>query len=301
MTTLTAMRGYPGSGKSTIARTIPGVVVGRDYLRHQMYGKYRLDDGGEETVTIAQEAQVRALLEAGISVVVDDMNVNPRYLRSWARMARDLGVDFAVEDMRTPVDTCILRDGQRNPDKIVGEDVIRKIAKRWPMEKWPTVTVKPKPTYDLVPYEAHANTIPAIIVDIDGTLAHHGPEGRSPYDYSRVSEDVVDETIRNLVNHEGGRGTVIIICSGRDSTCYTDTEKWLHDNGVRFDILLMRPEDAKDENGNKLADYVVKYDLFDKHIRPFYNVKYCLDDRRQVIDMYRALGLKVLDVAGNNF
>lgn len=300
MTTLHCLRGYPGSGKSTLARTLPGVVVGRDYLRFQMFGKYRLDEDGEQAVTVAQQAMVRALLAAGTDVVIDDMNVNGRYLRDWAKVAREFGADFTVHDVRTPVWECIERDINRDAEKYVSEAVIEKIAKRWPMEKWPTVRVNPKPTVELVPYVPKPNTPPAIIVDIDGTLAHHGPDGRSPFDYSRVSEDVVDETVREIVNHEWARGTLVIVCSGRDSTCYRDTEKWLVNNGVSFDVLLMRGEE-QDEQGNKLPDWIVKAGIFDLSIRDLYTVKYVLDDRQQVVDMWRALGLKCLQVAPGNF
>jgi predicted kinase len=295
------MRGYPGSGKSTIARELPGVVVGRDYLREQMFGKYELSHVGEAAVTVAQQAQVRALLESDHDVIVDDMNVNPRYLRDWAKVARDLGVDFAVHDVREPVEVCVYRDYQRMlaGGRYVTAEVIRKIAKRFPVEKWPTVTVKPKPTAKVVPYVPDLNRPPAILVDIDGTLAHMAD--RSPYDYSRVSEDTVDETIRDLVWQEWDRGTHVIVCSGRDSSCREATEKWLVDNGVRYDGLLMRPEHATDERGNKLPDWIVKLGLFDEHVRDRFRVKFVLDDRQQVVDMWRELGLKCLQVAPGDF
>lgn len=302
MTKLTCMRGYPGSGKSVAARSIPGVVVGRDYLRKQLFGQYIVGNDHEDVVTIAQQAQVRALLTAGHDVVIDDMNVNGRYLRDWAKLARDLKADFAVHDVRTSVETCILRDVNRerlDAGKSVGESVIRKIAKRFPMDKWPTVVVKPKPMVELVPYVAQPNTPPAIIVDIDGTLAHM--VDRSPFDYSQVHTDTVDETIRALVNSEWARGTLVIVCSGRDSSCREATEKWLGDHGILFDRLLMRDGEAKDAAGNKLPDWIVKAGIFDEHIRERFNVKYVLDDRQQVVDMWRALGLKCLQVAEGNF
>jgi hypothetical protein len=37
------------------------------------------------------------------------------------------------------------------------------------------------------------------------------------------------------------------------------------------------------------------------HIRPNYDVKYVIDDRDQVVDMWRSLGLRVLQVAPGNF
>jgi predicted kinase len=295
------MRGYPGSGKSTIARQLPGVVVGRDYLREQMYGKSVLDGDGENAVTIAQQAQVRALLAAGLDVVIDDMNVNPRYLRDWAKVARDMGVEFFVYDVFTDVEECKRRDHQRMLEggRYVGDHVIDKIAKRWPQSKWSIVKVKPKPTAEIEEYIPNLHSIPAIIVDIDGTLAHM--DGRSPFDYSQVHTDLIDTTIRDLVNREHARGTHILICSGRDSSCQGATMKWLAEHGVFYDRLLMRDGNAKDDAGNKLPDWIVKLGIFNNCIRDVYDVQYVLDDRQQVVDMWRALGLKCLQVAEGNF
>lgn len=307
MATLTCMRGYPGSGKSTRARELAkhtgAVVVCRDDLRMMLHGTYWTGQNEpEREVTLAEQAQVAAFLRAGKSVIVDATHLHPRYLRDWAKTARDLGADFVVYDVPTSVETCIARDvapERLRSGKVVGEAVIRKAANRAPVDKWPDIQVKPKPTRKLVPYVANPNATPAIIVDIDGTLAHM--TGRSPYDYSRVGEDTVDEVVRELVVRECKAGTIIILCSGRDSSCRQATQLWLRDNGVPWDRLLMRPEGAKDEHGNKTPDWIVKADLFDEHVRDRYNVKYVLDDRQQVVDMWRALGLKCLQVAEGQF
>lgn len=41
--------------------------------------------------------------------------------------------------------------------------------------------------------------------------------------------------------------------------------------------------------------------MFDIWIKNQYNILYVLDDRKQVVDMWRELGLIVLDVAGHEF
>lgn len=74
--TLTCMRGYPGSGKSTKAREIAAatgaVVVCRDDIRKMLHDNYFTGEKEREAeVTIAERAQVSAFLKAGVSVVVD--------------------------------------------------------------------------------------------------------------------------------------------------------------------------------------------------------------------------------------
>lgn len=144
-----------------------------------------------------------------------------------------------------------------------------------------------------------------IIVDIDGTLAHMN--GRTPYDYSKVHTDLVDETIRDIVNkyafssddfvHE----TYVIIVSGRPDTCRDVTEQWLKANHIPYAELHMRNPNLVDINNNKLDDTVIKKDIYEKYIKNRYNVKFVLDDRNRVVDMWRELGLKCLQVQPGDF
>ncbi|QQV92776.1 polynucleotide kinase [Mycobacterium phage OhShagHennessy] len=301
---LTAMRGYPGSGKSTMARQIANelgaVVVSRDELRIMLHDSYWTGKAEcEDQVTVAERAMVTALLKNGFSVVLDETNLEPNRLRKWAKLASQFGATFRRYDMAVPVEECIKRDRRRWERGIrsVGEDVIRKMAKRYPMKNWPDIQAPP--TFDPTPVEWVEGYPEAIIVDIDGTLAHM--DGRSPYDYSQVHTDTVDEQIKWLVNKMDDAGVMILVVSGRDDECREATEKWLSENCIWYDELHMRPTGSVDERGNKLPDYLVKYNLFNEHIRGKYNVRFVLDDRNQVVDLWRAIGLKCLQVAPGDF
>ncbi|PJE24757.1 MAG: polynucleotide kinase [Mycobacterium sp.] len=310
--TLTAMRGYPGAGKSTRAHEIAdetgAVVVCRDDLRKMLHGTHcPLPDKAacakrEQQVTVAEHAQVVALLKADISVVVDATHLEPRYLRKWVKLAALHGAQFERVDVCTPVDECRRRDYSRmlNGGRYVGEGVIDRMAKRWPVEKWPDI--RGGEPFAPVPVDAEwiVGAPVAILVDIDGTLAHMA--GRSPYDYTQVHTDTVDQTVRWLVNALYWRGdTKVIIMSGRDDTCREATEKWLQDRVIQYHHLFMRPAGAVDAEGNKLPDYIVKHDLFNEHIRGQFNVRFVLDDRDQVVHLWRSLGLKCLQVAEGDF
>lgn len=308
--TLTAMRGYPGSGKSTRARELAGitgaVVVCRDNLRMMLHGMYHSGKKElEEQVTVAERAQVAALLKSGVSVIVDATHLEASYLRKWAKMAALYGAAFIRYDVPTDVEKCIDQDWVRkttDPSKHVGEEVIRRMAKRHPMSDWPNIQAPPTVPIEAVKWNPALRE--AVIVDIDGTLAHM--TGRSPYDYSQVHTDVVDDHVRWLVNRlwgyfPPGSDIEILIVSGRDDECRESTEKWLRENGIAFDALYMRPTGAVDNHGNKLPDYVVKHDLFNQHIRGKYNVRFVLDDRDQVVNLWRQLGLKCLQVQPGDF
>ena len=134
----------------------------------------------------------------------------------------------------------------------------------------------------------------AIICDIDGTLAHM--QDRSPYDWDKVSDDVVDKTIKEILRTFYSTSKyAIILASGRDDVCKQITERWLGKNYIFYDALYMRKH-----NDNR-PDEVIKKEIYDKHIKDKYDVVFVLDDRNKVVKMWRDLGLKCLQVAEGDF
>lgn len=131
----------------------------------------------------------------------------------------------------------------------------------------------------------------AIVCDIDGTLAHMGE--RSPYDWHRVGEDTLDQVIIDLLRHFNDR--VIILVSGRDESCRAETADWLAANKVPFQHLYMR------QTGDNRKDVVIKKELHEAHIKGKFQVDFVLDDRNQVVKMWREQGLKCLQVAEGDF
>lgn len=135
----------------------------------------------------------------------------------------------------------------------------------------------------------------AVLVDIDGTLAHRGD--RSPYDWSRVGEDEPNPAVIELVQTIAAAGRHrIILMSGRDEVCRQQTEVWLDAQVVPYEALHMRPH--KDNR----KDSIVKAELYRHHIEGRYDVAWVVDDRDQVVRMWREeLGLTCLQVAEGNF
>lgn len=138
----------------------------------------------------------------------------------------------------------------------------------------------------------------AIIVDVDGTLATKH-EGRGQFDWHLVADDIPNYDIVELVNlyaysKEHDPYTILVL-SGREDICRLDTELWLTRYGVEWDDLFMRAA------GDNRKDAIVKREIYDAHIEPYYEVRVVIDDRQQVVDMWRSLGLRVLQVAPGNF
>lgn len=140
--------------------------------------------------------------------------------------------------------------------------------------------------------------IDAIIVDVDGTVALNN--GRSPYDWSRVSEDLPNKPVIAVVEAMARTGVKVIFCSGRSEECRPDTEKWLaeHLSGigcVGWGGLFMR------KAGDYRQDFIVKAEILEREILPNYNVVVVFDDRDSVVKMWRQLGLTCLQVAPGKF
>ena len=151
-----------------------------------------------------------------------------------------------------------------------------------------------------------------IICDLDGTLAncehrvHHVRNKPKNWDafYAGVREDKVNYPVMNVLDkflcYEGLRYN-IIFCSGRPERCREDTVWWLrevahiwyseHSPDVK---LFMR------KNGDYRADYIVKQEILDTQIDKD-RVLFVLDDRQQVVDMWRRNGLTCFQVAAGDF
>ena len=143
-----------------------------------------------------------------------------------------------------------------------------------------------------------AGLSPAVLVDIDGTVALHGD--RDPYDTSRYHEDAVNEAVVTAVAALQSTGHCVLFCSGRDEKFRKVTMQWLHEKilwplGIMPVNLYMRPE------GDTRRDDVVKLELFDQWIRDRYTVTCVFDDRDRVVKAWRGIGLTVLQVAEGNF
>ncbi|WIM95625.1 AAA family ATPase [Actinoplanes oblitus] len=298
MTRLLITRGLPASGKTTFARKLqPGVVrVNRDDLRRMLHGERLFTQWAEAQVTHAQRATVEALLRARASVVVDDTNLRAKVVREWAEMAARFGASFEVHDFTdVPLAECLRRDADRPEGDRVGEGAIRRMHERYLAGRNVPLPVPfVDPGGPGLVYEPDPELPPVVLVDIDGTVALM--TGRSPYDWSRVGEDAPNPAVIAAVRAMHAAGHAIVFCSGRDAVCREETEAWLElFVGVPYEALFMRPE------GDSRKDAVVKREIFDQEIRDRWRVVGVFDDRRQVVRMWRALGLTVFQVAEGDF
>lgn len=144
-----------------------------------------------------------------------------------------------------------------------------------------------------------------VLCDVDGTIADMGkglPGRRGPYDWDRVGEDEPIEPIIKLVRILRLAGYPTVFVSGRKEQCRQQTEMWLdtHVGWSQHGFLEPAPLFMRADNDNR-PDNEVKLDIYRQHILPTWRVLYVVDDRDQVVRMWRGLGLTVLQVADGAF
>jgi len=281
--TCVIMKGLPASGKSTWCveqlEKYPGKykIVSKDKLRVMLdNGKHSKQR--EVFIREARNALILAALHNGYSILVDDTNLHPMHENDIHALVGDLATIEIKDFTHVDVEMCIQRDSKR--PNYVGEKVIRQMYRDFLQPKPPVLEFDP-----LLPT--------AIICDLDGTLALLN--GRNPYDAARCEEDLVNEPVADILKTYFLAGYTILLASGRSEQHRPQTERWLEKHSIEYNVLYMRVE------GDIRKDAIVKREIYEQHMQGRYTIKFVLDDRNQVVELWRSLGLTVLQVAEGNF
>ena len=156
-----------------------------------------------------------------------------------------------------------------------------------------------------------------IICDLDGTLCdithrlHHVEQSPKNWDafFAGVLGDSVNEPVLRVLQEmtlgncgcSYGERREIIFCSGRPERCRTDTVEWLRRaEEDRFDPESENYKLYMRKDGDFRPDHEVKQEILDSSIDKD-RVLFVLDDRQQVVDMWRRNGLTCFQVAEGNF
>lgn len=299
--------GAPASGKSYQAKKLyetlkqNAVIIERDELREILTGKprtqYRFTKDNEKLVTEAQIALIHKAVDAKRHIIIPDTNFLTGTFQMLRDIAKEIGYEFVVVDMftdfiHTPefayvqdfstrgqleVYRTILNRRDVGREHSVGERVIDRFIGIM-QEHYGIVKASPNPELPR-----------AIMVDIDGTLAHM--HGRSPYDGTKMMSDTVDEHVLETINLYRSAGYKIIIVTGRYQLQVTID--WLKMNNIEYDDIFSRGEE------DRRPDHVVKEEIYFNHIQPKYNARVVFDDRGQVVRMWRSIGIKCYQVEHN--
>lgn len=142
-----------------------------------------------------------------------------------------------------------------------------------------------------------------VIFDVDGTLMdiEHRRHFviQKPKDFDAFREATKDDTPKHeifaIAKALQAAGHRIIISSGRNKSQMDITVDQLTSQGLQFDAIFMR------SNSDFRPDFEVKQEMLTKMKAQGFNPTMAVDDRQQVVDMWRANGITVLQVDEGNF
>lgn len=142
---------------------------------------------------------------------------------------------------------------------------------------------------------------PAILIDIDGTLANIDKRRREflkekDWDsfYSKIHEDHLNVWCHLIIEKFRGDHQIVLV-TGRRQIYEKETLSWLKSNNVTYDKIFFRPGD------DFRPDDIVKMEIFENHIRNSFDVLFVIDDRASVVEMWRNLGLICLQCDVGDF
>ena len=133
------------------------------------------------------------------------------------------------------------------------------------------------------------------LFDLDGTLALM--DGRSPFEWDRVGEDLPNPAVIRIVRMITLAGEPLGFISGRMEQCRQQTTDWLTSHTVLPSVphLWMRKDD------DFRPDEIIKREIYYNEIAPRWDVQGIFDDRNKVVAMWRSLGLTCFQVADGDF
>lgn len=259
-----------------------------------MLGKYWVTSR-ENLVSSIKNNMAEEAINRGYDIVVDNMNLNPREVKLWEKVVElnnedPDGYKYEIEfkDFFIPLEECIRRDAMRpNP---IGEKVIRETWKRYKhfiqtteVENYVNNLIKED---ESKPY--------CLVVDMDSTLCFNTT--KRPWYGEGAAEGMINDVpnmgVLRLVEQWTKPGPTaytnnLIIATGRDTSQEEVTKQWLAKYNIYPQEFYFRRE------GDYRKGVEVKKEQIEKILEK-YNVVAIIDDCEPIVNMYREMGLTVL-------
>lgn len=288
MSKLLILVGAPGSGKSTFARYFlrtedNWIRVNRDDFRLMQFGDSLMIPFYEERISKMVEASVLTLLKSDTNVIIDATNTSLRTIQDMIHTYTEYAdISFKVFDL--PVDELVKRCDKRYEEtgKFISKSVVeRNVANlKHTLEKFDFAPIPRKVQVATTSYTTQDKNLPkAVICDLDGTLSLLN--GRDPYNAATCDNDLLNEPVAAALKMAKQQGYQVILLSGREDKFREPTVRFLNKHQIGYDLLLMRT------SNDFRKDNIIKRELFEGEIQGKYFVEFLLDDRNQVVDMWR--------------
>lgn len=322
MKQLVVLVGPPGSGKSNLRYELlekDTSLNGITYISQDEQGK----DGHKQNFKLA--------LNEGINIIVDRMNFNKEQRARYLNPAKELGYKTKIIVLQTSRQLCFERMGSRKDHPTIKDFETAKKAMNTFMKAYERPTPDEADEIEFIQCNTNSsdqrdlnkNKFGAIIIDLDGTMANcdhrlHFIRPETPYTieeydagsvrvyekkpkpdwkafFEGIEKDSVNEWCRELALAFHHQGFKIVYASGRPEDYREATENWLKKNKLDLGPLFMRAK------GDYRQDYFAKETILDFCIEPNYKPILFIDDRQQVIDLWRKRGYTALQCQPGKF
>lgn len=337
---LIMMVGASGSGKSTESRKLlaemsNSVRVNRDELRIMALHKWK--GSLEDFILDSETAVVKQAAKHGYHIIIDDTNLTESTQKWWATLSKQIGYELVKREILTPLEVCVARDATRKDHTHIGRPAIEMQFLRGKFVDWSGMEVGifdidgtladlthrvdwlrkggPCPNGCLQGWFRqtmtdvdYTTTPPTPIYDLkECPFCIDGKLKKKFHDefYSRVGGDApIDIVVRWAQEWyddrpAGEKQRLLLIVSGRspENQTYEKTRDWLAQHGVKYDHIYMRRAwhhgpDTEEKAlilKNLLASGLTKS-----------QIKFVVDDRPSVIQMWKDNGLTVIPVRGRD-
>lgn len=313
---LTLLVGPPGSGKSTLAKQY--VSEGFEYINQ--------DSQGKDHLKLFESA-----VSFGRNVVVDRMNFSKFQRDRYLVPSKEKGYETEIIVLHQPYSVCFERVMARKDHETIKDEVAARQALGLFFSKYERVQDNEANKVTRIWPEGDKPS--AIVCDLDGTLCnvdhrlHHvrppknilvGPDGSminvlgnlEPHDMDKplpkfkrnwkgffdgIKDDPVNEWCADILESMGNKAH-IVFCSGRPDNYRRDTLQWLEEKARFFKpTLFMR------HRNDSRQDNIAKEIILDFEILTRFTPYFMIDDRKQVVDMWRSRGFTCLQCADGDF
>jgi len=291
---LTLLVGPPGSGKTTWAK---------DYLKTH--------NNRNDLVYINQDIQGSELhlekfkdaLSKKYDIVVDRMNFSKKQRNRYINPARQKKYEIRIVVFHTPYEVCLDRViNRKNHPSIKDKETAIKAIDHFFYYYW---RVEDQEADEVIRLGwAGKDTEQIIVCDIDGTIANtdhrlkYIKPNKTDWDlfFKDMDKDPVNYWCKELLTSISERHRVVFV-TARPADYRDVTLKWLSQNGLMFAgsrlFTRMRMDYRKDS--------IVKEIILEFELKTRYDILFIVDDRTQVVNMWRSHGYNVLQCADGGF
>lgn len=299
--------GIAACGKSTwakeeVRKDPEGTTrVNRDDLRN-MLSNYHFTDANEKLVNDVRNAAFRAALKRGRNVILDETNLSEKNFPEACKIAAESGRECMVieKPFYIELEEALERNSKREGTAKIPDEAIHRMWKKSGGKghkhyKPKVEIINQNSNSGWAPAEQNKTLTPAIVCDLDGTLALFGNR-RSPYDASNCDLiDEVNEPVLMTLKFFYDQCYQIVFCSGREDKYEPETRRFIDNHFGGEYKLFMR------KSGDMRKDSIIKSEIYENNIKDKYYVLFVMDDRNQVVELWRSLGLTCFQVAEGNF